>query len=443
MLASSLPGSMGRHKSRHETVTNLSELTERCRHGINSRVPKFTNAVLRAVAPIDPALVPPEKLRNQVLIGRAALPCTYLVVEPSGHVSGAVQHRAIGTRKAIADFRIHTIEQFERRAREILVAAKAGRNLFAEEKEIASQKKAEQSLGAIIDRYLAEPAIRKLRSYRLKEHYLKQVWAPLHDYSAEQIERSAILPELRQIASTRGEVTANQAKSELATLFGYAIENGFVKRDNSPVHHLPTWKTTPRTRVLTLEELGSVWQHAPQVARTRDFGRVVRLLMLTGCRLKEIADLSPDEVDKSRKQLVIPGCRVKNGHDLIVPLTPAALAILDGPYYSATRVFAHIHWSRSKGLLDDMVKFKDAWVLHDLRRSFSTGCREYLPNPKPDAHLIELAINHVSGTRAGVAGHYDRSERLDDRRKLFQRWANVVLRAAEPVEDKVVPLNAS
>jgi hypothetical protein len=80
-------------------------------------------------------------------------------------------------------------------------------------------------------------------------------------------------------------------------------------------------------------------------------------------------------------------------------------------------------------------------VIEDTRRSFSTGCREHL-DPVPDHHLVELTINHVSGSRGGVAGTYDRSERLAERRRLLERWADLVLRAAgEPVESaKVVNL---
>jgi hypothetical protein len=72
------------------------------------------------------------------------------------------------------------------------------------------------------------------------------------------------------------------------------------------------------------------------------------------------------------------------------------------------------------------------WTIHDIRRSVATGLREHLSG---DTHLVELAINHVSGSRGGVAGTYDRSERMSERRRLLERWAELVLHAAgEPVE---------
>jgi hypothetical protein len=41
-------------------------------------------------------------------------------------------------------------------------------------------------------------------------------------------------------------------------------------------------------------------------------------------------------------------------------------------------------------------------------------------------HVIELVVNHVSGARAGVAGVYNRSEMLPERRAALARWAQHV-----------------
>ena len=52
------------------------------------------------------------------------------------------------------------------------------------------------------------------------------------------------------------------------------------------------------------------------------------------------------------------------------------------------------------------------WTLHDLRRTFVTGMVELHVPP----HVVELVVNHISGTRAGVAGTYNRSELLRERK---------------------------
>jgi hypothetical protein len=58
-------------------------------------------------------------------------------------------------------------------------------------------------------------------------------------------------------------------------------------------------------------------------------------------------------------------------------------------------------------------------VIHDLRRVFVTGCAEL--GIRPD--VIELAVNHISGVRGGIAGVYNRSELMPERRAALERWA--------------------
>jgi hypothetical protein len=60
------------------------------------------------------------------------------------------------------------------------------------------------------------------------------------------------------------------------------------------------------------------------------------------------------------------------------------------------------------------------WRLHDLRRTFVTGLAEL--GIRPD--VIELTVNHISGLRGGIAGVYNRSELLPDRRGALERWAS-------------------
>ena len=54
-----------------------------------------------------------------------------------------------------------------------------------------------------------------------------------------------------------------------------------------------------------------------------------------------------------------------------------------------------------------------------MRRTFVTGLVELGVAP----HVVELIVNHVSGTRGGVAGVYNRAELTEERRVALQRWA--------------------
>jgi hypothetical protein len=83
-----------------------------------------------------------------------------------------------------------------------------------------------------------------------------------------------------------------------------------------------------------------------------------------------------------------------------------------------------------KNRLDTAMGNPTALRLHDLRRTFVTGLADL--GIRPD--VIELAVNHRSGLRGGIAGVYNKSELLPERRAALERWAAHVagLVAAKP-----------
>jgi integrase len=76
-------------------------------------------------------------------------------------------------------------------------------------------------------------------------------------------------------------------------------------------------------------------------------------------------------------------------------------------------------WSMIKNRLDAAMGNPPPWRLHDLRRTFVTGLADL--GIRPD--VIELAVNHRSGLRGGIAGVYNKSELLPERRAALERWA--------------------
>lgn len=59
------------------------------------------------------------------------------------------------------------------------------------------------------------------------------------------------------------------------------------------------------------------------------------------------------------------------------------------------------------------------WTLHDLRRSFASGLQRLGIAP----HVVELALNHRSGTFRGVAGIYQRHRYEKEVREAFEMWS--------------------
>ena len=90
----------------------------------------------------------------------------------------------------------------------------------------------------------------------------------------------------------RGAVAADRGRSTLAAFFGWAIGEG-IAEVNPVVGTNKASKDASRERVLSDAELVAIWNAAP----ANDYGRIVKLLMLTGQRRDEIADLRWAEIE--------------------------------------------------------------------------------------------------------------------------------------------------
>ena len=111
----------------------------------------------------------------------------------------------------------------------------------------------------------------------------------------------------------------------------------------------------PRERVLSDRELATIWK----ACADDDFGRIVKLLMSTGCRREEIGALKWNETDLDTGVMTIPGTRTKNGRTLELTLPPLALNILrstprrpERDYVFGSRGGAFSAWSYSTLLLE-------------------------------------------------------------------------------------------
>ena len=111
-------------------------------------------------------------------------------------------------------------------------------------------------------------------------------------------------------------------------------------------------------------------------------------------------------------------------------LSPPALAILqsienDG---SSKYVFGRYTgpfsgWSKAKAELNEQVDIPP-WILHDLRRTAATNMAEHCGVMW---QVIEAALNHTSGSKAGVAGIYNKAVYVEESRKALNKYAEYVL----------------
>jgi integrase len=184
-----------------------------------------------------------------------------------------------------------------------------------------------------------------------------------------------------------------------------------------------------------------------------DYGRIVRLLLLTAQPCDEVGSMQWAELDTVSGLWTLPSARTKNHREHLLPLVPTALALLppprdgraflfgDGPRRSGDRHRGFSGWSKSKMALDTHIAKAlgeplPHWTVYDLRRSASTVMADRL-DVLP--HIVEAILNHVSGHRAGVAGVNNRARYAAEMRKALESWAEHVAALPDQKPKAIVP----
>ncbi len=241
--------------------------------------------------------------------------------------------------------------------------------------------------------------------------------------------------DVKSLLSTLGDRPAARNKLHvlLNLFFKWAVDGDII--DANPMADMTAPSPlSSRDRVLKDEELLLVWQASGKL--TYPFGPMYRLLICTGQRLREVSALDWKELDRDNLMWTVPGARAKNGKASTVPLNELALEELDsiakskkwpkrGLVFSVTGKTPVSGFSRAKRRLDTVItklnkkEELEPWRNHDLRRTLATG----LQRLGVRFEVTEAVLNHVSGSRSGVAGIYQQHDWGPEKRAAMDAWA--------------------
>jgi integrase len=286
-----------------------------------------------------------------------------------------------------------------------------------------SRTRAAETFGAIQQKFLAFQQSRlRRRSFIEVVRHLQAHAKPLHGYPLSGIDRRQIAARLSEVADGSGPIAANRTRATLSTFFSWAIREGLA--ESNPASFTNKREERSRERVLGDEELRLLWRGLPD----NDYGRIVRLLLLTAMRRAEVAELRWQEIDFDTQTILLPGQRVKNGNGHRVPMSPAVHAILAGQprrsdfVFSSRRADNFNGWANAKRELDEKVPLTAPWVLHDLRRTAATRMADLGVHP----HIVEAVLNHTGGHKAGIAGVYNHARYEPEKSAALNLWADHV-----------------
>jgi integrase len=433
----------------------------------------------------------PEQTRRRIRDGGAQ--SLFLIVEPSGVKSFEMRFRRASdgrpakirlgrydsTKKEIKGTPVVgqplTLAAARALATDILRRRALGEDIIGEHKaarhrqRTAIKEREGSTFGAAVRDYMREHAQKKTRNWRehgrlLGLHYavdattkdkpqerkdglaarwgdkdVRAIDAHLIWQAVEEAKRLGI-PGIAARNKGVSEARARALFVALSSLFKWLHKERRVSTNPVPGAFHPE-AAKVRDRVLSRDEIRWFWQatetvDAPRViGAPKPFKPILRLLLLTGSRLNEVAGMTRDEL-QADGVWELPSVRTKNKRAHKVPLTPAALELIGtmrdrgNPVFTTNGSTPVSGWNRMKRRLDATMlalakKEKGnrhtipPWRLHDLRRTAVTGMAEL--GIRGD--VIELAVNHQSGARGGIAGVYNRSELMTERRDALAAWS--------------------
>ncbi len=413
-------------------------------------------------AKLTPAFIDkasPPVAGAEVVYWDAALPGFGLAVTRNGHKSYVVSYRTGGRKRRMHLKAGLTLTDARREAKAILGAVAKGGDPLAERRK--AERATSETLKALCEDYLAREGgmtrnadgkatfSGKLRSapQRLAVFERLIYRDKIASRHVGEIKRSEINRLLDKIEDERGPRMAHVTLAYLSRVFKW-----HASRDDdfrSPIVR-GMGRVKPRERagkrILSDDELRAVWRAAE--ASPNVFSCLVQFLLLTATRRTEAAAMRRGEV--SGDEWTIPQARYKTGLELVIPLSPAAQAVLAkapkvgkaGLIFTTDGEHPIAGFSKFKRAFDAKVltelRKQDPeaqpppnWTLHDLRRT----ARSLMSRAGVPSDHAERCLGHVIG---GVRGVYDKYEYLPEKRRAFEALAALIERIVNPPAGNVV-----
>jgi integrase len=340
-------------------------------------------------------------------------------------VAGRLRNMALGryneTRFTLADAR--------KKARSLLSDIEAGGDPTPTLRTRHQSRAGQGTIRALYDDYRRAKA--HLRSHREVDRiFNRHILPALGDRLADTVTRGDVT---RLVDGIEARSMARAVAAQLSSFYSWALP----RLDRLPANPCRDAGKPPkaraRDRVLTTDELRALWKVLE--SEPAPFGPAIRLLLLTLQRREEVFSADCSEFDLSSRVWTIPAQRAKNGVAHIVPLSDAAVVELE------TLLAGHAEgklfpargnpqngpsgiskaWARIRdGVQERLGRSLERFTIHDLRRTGATG----LQRLGIRLEVTEAVLNHISGSRGGIVGVYQRHHFTDEKRFALNAWAS-------------------
>jgi integrase len=264
------------------------------------------------------------------------------------------------------------------------------------------------------------------------------VYPTLGELSVDAIDAGLVVQVLDPIWTEKPE-TAGRVRGRIEAVLDAATVRGFRKGPNPAqwkgnlAHILPT-----RAKVRGVEHHAALaFDDMPEFltalrSRSGIAARALEFAILTAARTGEALGATWGEIDLDAKVWAVPAKRMKGGREHRVPLSEAALAVLEtvqplalmrdgepdptAPLFPGPRRALPMSNMTMLMLLRRMKR--DDLTAHGFRSTFSDWAAERTAYPR---EVVEMALAHAVDNKVERA--YRRGDLFDKRRKLMEAWA--------------------
>ena len=333
-----------------------------------------------------------------------------------------VQYRRAGAsrRMLIGSAEVVTADQARAKAKKVLAAVALGDDPQAEKAE--RRTKDQVTMRAVVNEYIADRTSdwRAQTRHGVTLYLTGPYFRTLHGMAVDKITRRDVASRLIAIKREHSPIVAAAARAKLSAFFVWCLRQGLTEH-NPVIGTEQPKRTASRDRVLSDDELATIWRSC----NDGDHGKIVRMMILTGCRRNEIGGMCWSEIAPDKSTWTLPAVRSKNKRALTLPVLPMMREILDTvpQMVSRDQLFGQrsekgfAGWDKGKQSIDEGSGVT-GWRRHDLRRTVATRMADIGIAP----HIIEAVLGHHGGFRAGIAGVYNRSPYEREVRAALATW---------------------
>lgn len=362
----------------------------------------------------------------------------YLLVSPTGSKSWVLRIQVDGKRHdyglgSLSD--VKTLSEAREKAQEWRKLAKAGYNPSAEAKrqraskttfEDAAQTYYEERKSSWKNGKHRDQWINTLRTY---------AYPSLGKLSVDSIDAHDIAQALLPIWAGKGE-TARRVKQRIGSVLDYSNAKGW-RASEAPMRAVGTLLKgikQPKQKnfaAMPYKQVPSLMKKLNNAGET--LGRLaLQFLILTAARSGEVRGALWKEIDLDKKLWTIPASRMKMGQEHKVPLSHAAIALLEkAKAHSVVKPDGLVFPGLKRKPLSDMTLSKvlktnggEGFTVHGFRSSF----KDWASEASYPSEWSEAALAHTVANRVEAA--YRRTTFLEQRITLMTDWSKFCVEGA-------------